>query len=63
MVHATFKLSFNLIHTETPLYSMLEPSDMDQVLQNCELIVWDMCTMAHKGCFNHNPQASGGTKE
>ncbi|XP_008482471.2 uncharacterized protein LOC103519163 [Diaphorina citri] len=47
--HSAFKLPLNLNHSETPLCNISKQSDTAKVLQKCQLIVWDECTMAHKG--------------
>jgi hypothetical protein len=51
--HSTFKLPLNLIHMETPICNLTKQSSMAQVLRQCQLIVWDECTMAHKGVLKH----------
>lgn len=47
--HSAFKLPLNLNYTEKPLCNISKQSDTGKVLQECQLIVWDECTMAHKG--------------
>ena len=46
---SAFKLPLNLNYSETPLCNISKQSDTAQVLKECKLIVWDECTMAHKG--------------
>ncbi|XP_066453866.1 uncharacterized protein [Eleutherodactylus coqui] len=47
-VHSALKLPLNLQATEMPTCNITKNSGMDKVLQTCELIIWDECTMAHK---------------
>ncbi|XP_063912264.1 ATP-dependent DNA helicase pif1-like [Zophobas morio] len=47
--HSAFKLPLNLMRVETPLCNISKQSNMAQVLKETKLIVWDECTMAHKG--------------
>ena len=47
--HSAFKLPLNLGHSESALCNISKQSDMAHVLQDAKLIVWDECTMAHKG--------------
>ncbi|XP_029431432.1 uncharacterized protein LOC115075280 [Rhinatrema bivittatum] len=49
MAHSAFKLPLNLNNTETPLCNISKQSNMAQILRQCKLIVWDECTMAHRG--------------
>lgn len=49
--HSTFKLPLNLMLVETPTCHISKQSDMAQILKECKLIVWDECTMTHKGGF------------
>ncbi|XP_066428603.1 uncharacterized protein [Eleutherodactylus coqui] len=46
--HSALKLPLNLQATETPTCNITKNSGMGKVLQTCELIIWDECTMAHK---------------
>lgn len=46
--HSTFKLPLNLIHTETPVCNIKRGSAIAKVLSECDLIIWDECTMSHK---------------
>lgn len=47
--HSAFKLPLNLNFNESPQCNISKQSNMAQVLRECKLIVWDECTMAHKG--------------
>ncbi|XP_063903784.1 uncharacterized protein LOC135123221 [Zophobas morio] len=47
--HSAFKLPLNLMRVETPLCNISKQSNMAQVLKETKLIVWDECTMVHKG--------------
>ena len=46
--HSTLKLPLNMQLKETPMCNISKLSEMGKVLQQCKLIVWDKCTMAHK---------------
>ena len=46
--HSALKLPLNMQSTETPTCNISKSSGMGKVLQQCKLIVWDECTMAHK---------------
>ncbi|XP_059169815.1 uncharacterized protein LOC131951424 [Physella acuta] len=46
--HSALKLPLNLHSIETPTCNITKNSGMGKVLQTCELIIWDECTMAHK---------------
>lgn len=46
--HTTFKIPIDLDRTETPACGVSRNSDKARVIQDCHLIVWDECTMAHK---------------
>lgn len=49
--HSTFKLPFNLARTESPVCNISRSSAMAKVLQQTRLIVWDECTMSHRGAL------------
>ena len=49
--HSTFKLPLNLSHTESPVCNIARGSGLALLLQRCQLIVWDECTMSHKGAL------------
>jgi len=49
--HSTFKLPLNLSHTESPVCNIARGSGLALLLQCCQLIVWDECTMSHKGAL------------
>ena len=49
--HSSFKLPFNLATKDTPICNISKGTGTAQVLQNCQLIVWDECTMSHKAAF------------
>ncbi|CAG9830120.1 unnamed protein product [Diabrotica balteata] len=65
--HSALKLPLNMHSNETPTCNISKNSAMVKVLQQCELIFWDECTMAHKKSLksldrtlqdlrsNHNP--------
>lgn len=46
--HSALKLPLNMQSNETPTCNISKNSAMAKVLQQCQLIVWDECTMAHK---------------
>ena len=46
--HSTLKLPLNLTQYEAPICNISKGTGEAKVLQECELIVWDECTMAHK---------------
>ena len=46
--HSTLKLPLNLTHCEAPLCNISKGTGEAKVLEECELIVWDECTMSHK---------------
>lgn len=46
--HSALKLPLNMQSNETPTCNISKNSAMAKVLQQCKLIVWDECTMAHK---------------
>ncbi|XP_050058802.1 uncharacterized protein LOC126550758 [Aphis gossypii] len=46
--HSALKLPLNMHSNETPTCNVSKNSAMAKVLQQCKLIVWDECTMAHK---------------
>ncbi len=49
--HATFKLPLDLTHNESPTCNISKVSSTGQLLQKCDLIIWDECTMSHKCAF------------
>jgi ATP-dependent DNA helicase PIF1 len=49
--HSAFKLPLDLHRSEFPVCNISKGTALAQVLQRCKLIVWDECTMAHKGSF------------
>ena len=46
--HAALRLPLNIARQEYPACNIKKQSGQARVLQSCELIVWDECTMAHK---------------
>lgn len=46
--HSTLKLPLNLSHCENPLCNISKGTSQAKALQECEIIVWDECTMSHK---------------
>lgn len=46
--HSALKLPLNMQMIETPKCNISRASAMAKVLQQCKIIVWDECTMAHK---------------
>ncbi|GFY26457.1 ATP-dependent DNA helicase PIF1 [Trichonephila clavipes] len=46
--HSALKLPLNLQNTEAPTCNISKNSGMGKVLQTCEIIIWDECTMSHK---------------
>ena len=49
--HSALKLPLNLQTIDEPTCNITKTSAMTKVLQNCNLIIWDECTMAHKRAF------------
>ena len=49
--HSTFKLPLNLNYDESPVCNISKSSGLAHLLKQCHLIVWDECTMAHKGAL------------
>ena len=46
--HSTLKLPLNLTKGEAPLCNISKGTGEAMVLEKCELIVWDECTMSHR---------------
>jgi hypothetical protein len=46
--HSGLKLPFNLAQHDAPVCAISKGTAEAKVLQECELIVWDECTMAHR---------------
>lgn len=46
--HSALKLPLNMQVDEEPICNISKNSAMAKVLQQCKIIVWDECTMAHK---------------
>ncbi|KAL0882000.1 hypothetical protein ABMA27_001749 [Loxostege sticticalis] len=46
--HTTFKIPIDVDISDQPVCSVSRNSDKAKVIQDCSLIVWDECTMAHK---------------
>ena len=46
--HSTLKLPLNLTHCEAPLCNISKGTGEAKALEECELIVWDECTMSHR---------------
>ncbi|GFX97338.1 ATP-dependent DNA helicase [Trichonephila clavipes] len=46
--HSALKLPLNLQNTEAPTCNISKNSEMGKVLQMCQIIIWDECTMSHK---------------
>ena len=46
--HSALKLPLNLSHCENPLCNISKGTGQAKVLQECEIIVWDKCTISHK---------------
>ncbi|KAL4153752.1 hypothetical protein QTP88_001585 [Uroleucon formosanum] len=46
--HSALKLPLNMQSNKTPTCNISKNSAMAKVLQQCQLIVWDECTMAYK---------------
>uniref|UniRef100_A0A0L8GPG7 ATP-dependent DNA helicase n=1 Tax=Octopus bimaculoides TaxID=37653 RepID=A0A0L8GPG7_OCTBM len=49
--HSTFNLPLHLAKTDTPICNISNSSDQAEVFRRCNLIVWDECTMAHRGAL------------
>ena len=46
--HSALKLPLNIQIQETPTCNITKNSGIGKVLQSCQIIIWDECTMAHK---------------
>jgi len=46
--HSTLKLPFQFMHDEHHICSIRKGTGEAKILEVCELIVWDECTMAHR---------------
>lgn len=46
--HSALKLPLNLQINETPNCNISKSSGMGNILRQCEIIIWDECTMTHK---------------
>lgn len=49
--HSALKLPLNIQDIESPTCNISKNSEMGKVLQSCQLVVWDKCTMAHKNAL------------
>jgi len=49
--HSALKLPLNMQITETLTCNINKNSRIAKVLQSCQLIMWDECTIAHKKAF------------
>ena len=49
--HAVFKLPLHLERTEEPVCNISRGSEQATLLLQAKIIVWDECTMNHKGAF------------
>ena len=49
--HSTFKLPLDMAAIEVPTCNIAKGSGPGEVLRQCSLIVWDECTMSHKGAL------------
>lgn len=47
--HSAFKLPLDLVKENTPICNISKNSDKAEVVRRCRAIVWDECTMSHKG--------------
>ncbi|CAF5189161.1 unnamed protein product, partial [Rotaria magnacalcarata] len=57
--HSTLKLPLKFLENQTHVCSITKGTSEAKVLQECELIVWDECTMAHRyalEALNHTLQ-------
>uniref|UniRef100_A0A8D8T3L0 ATP-dependent DNA helicase n=1 Tax=Cacopsylla melanoneura TaxID=428564 RepID=A0A8D8T3L0_9HEMI len=69
--HSALKLPLNMQTSENPTCNLSKNCGMAKVLQQCKMIVWDECTMAHKKSmealdrtmrdFRNNQNIFGGT--
>ncbi|XP_014784030.1 uncharacterized protein LOC106879105 [Octopus bimaculoides] len=46
--HSAFKLPLDLAKSESPSCNITRTSEKGMLLQKCQFIVWDECTMAHR---------------
>jgi hypothetical protein len=46
--HSTFKLPLNLAHGDRPVCDIAKGTGRAKVIEQCSIIIWDECTMAHK---------------
>ena len=49
--HSALKSPLNIQSNETPICNISKNSAMTKILQQCNLIVWDEFTMAHKKIY------------
>ena len=49
--HSTFKLPLDLTRSDTPVCNIKKATGLATLLAKCQLIIWDECTMSHKGAF------------
>lgn len=62
IAHSTFKL-LNLAAFETTSYNISKSSNQRQVRKRCHLIVWNECSMAHKGALKILARALKGIRD
>jgi len=46
--HSALKLPLYMKINENPTCNLSKSCAMAKVLQQCKIIIWDLCTMAHK---------------
>lgn len=49
--HSVLKLPLNLAQEESPICNFSKNSGRAAMLRQCKLLVWDECTMSHKGAI------------
>uniref|UniRef100_A0A0L8HNX0 ATP-dependent DNA helicase n=1 Tax=Octopus bimaculoides TaxID=37653 RepID=A0A0L8HNX0_OCTBM len=50
--HSAFKLPLNLVTNDSPICNISKNSGLAEVLCQCHLIIWDECTMSHRGTMD-----------
>ena len=50
-VHSAFKVPLHIENKVNPMCNIPKESHLAEVIRNCDLIVWDECTISHKFAF------------
>uniref|UniRef100_A0A0L8GD36 ATP-dependent DNA helicase n=1 Tax=Octopus bimaculoides TaxID=37653 RepID=A0A0L8GD36_OCTBM len=49
--YSAFKLPLNLVTNDSPNFNIRKGTGSAEVLRQCHLIIWDECTMSHRGAM------------